>query len=82
MSVLVDLRTAAARVGRTPRQLLARIRRGQLPTSKPPGAREHRVAIEDVERIFAPTLRSTPSRPRRESEKARIDRQLAAAGIA
>jgi ATP-dependent helicase YprA (DUF1998 family) len=81
---LVDLKIASERTGRSRRWLRARIARGLLPASKPANALEYRVDLRDIEALCSPKLCAAPSRPKREreSEKARVVRQLAAAGIA
>ncbi len=62
-----------------PRAARAMIARGELPAVR--RGRAYLVRREDVERVFAPTIRSPPARNKRESETARLHRQLAAAGI-
>jgi excisionase family DNA binding protein len=52
---------------------------GRLPATKV-GPR-YLVDPDDVARLLAPTLRTKPARPGRESENARAERQLANAGL-
>jgi len=56
------------------------IKRGRLPAVKV--GKQYLVAPGDVAALLRPTLRQAALRPVRESEKARIARQLADAGIA
>ena len=72
----------AKQYGRTNRQVLATIERGTLPANRPDGCKEYRIASEDAERVFGLTTVHAPlPKADRESESARIARQLANAGV-
>jgi hypothetical protein len=77
----ISLVDASARCGRSVLALRAAILRGDLPASRPPGTRAYVVAIDDLDRWAAPRVVSPSPKSKRESERARIERQLAAAGI-
>jgi hypothetical protein len=79
---LVDLKIASERTGRSRRWIRSRILAGKLPASRPDGALEYRVDLADIEALCSPKLQAAPARPKRESERARVERQLAAAGVA
>jgi excisionase family DNA binding protein len=78
-SEMVTLDVAAKRMGVTVRQLRTRIKQGQLPAARP--GREYLVRMEDVQRVYATSVRAQPERPARETEQQRIVRQLTQAGI-
>lgn len=73
---------AASKYGLTPRQLRALIARGALPVIRLPGARGMLLAVADLEALFKPTVAAPKARKKRESESAKIRRQLREAGIA
>jgi excisionase family DNA binding protein len=55
---LITLKTAASRYeGVSTLQLRVLIARGQLPAVRPGGSRAYLVSLEDVDRLFTPTLR-------------------------
>ncbi len=69
--------------GLTIRQARALIARGALPAARPAGSRSYFVRVEDLERLFAPVVRAPKAaKAGRETETARLERQLAEAGIA
>jgi excisionase family DNA binding protein len=77
---LLTLDQASALLGPvTVAMLRARVRRGELPAVK--AGRSYLVSAEDIARLYAPTVRGEAKPRRNESERARIDRQLRAAGI-
>jgi excisionase family DNA binding protein len=55
------------------------IRDGKLPAAK--AGRGYLVDPADVARLLTPQLRAAGTRPKRESENARAERQLAEAGV-
>jgi excisionase family DNA binding protein len=61
---------------RTGRRL---VRDGKLPATKI--GREYLVSPDDVRALLTPTSRATTPKPKRESESARVARQLSEAGI-
>jgi excisionase family DNA binding protein len=65
--------------GVTRRQLLALIHSGRLPAARV--GRAFLVSPADVANLFQPKLQPAPARKVRESETARVERQLANAGI-
>lgn len=62
------------------RSLRSLIKRGRLPATKV--GRAYLVDPRDVAALLQPTLRSAQPERRRESESARIERQLRNAGVA
>lgn len=78
---LLTVDEAAALKRATARQIRARIKAGQLPAIRPAGARSYLIAISDLDRCYAPTLRQ-PAPQKRTSPAARERDQLAKAGFA
>jgi hypothetical protein len=80
----VKLITLAAAItgydGVTVPMLRAWIKRGKLPATK--AGKSYLVDPVDLAGLLRPTLRTPASRPARESEAARTERQLRQAGIA
>lgn len=60
--------------------LRAWIKRGKLPATR--AGKSYLIDPADLAALLRPTLRAASSRPARESESAKADRQLRAAGIA
>jgi excisionase family DNA binding protein len=78
---LLTLEQAATCLGAvTVRMLRTRIRRGQLPAVK--AGRQYLVTADDVASLYTPVAKPRPQKGTRESDRARMERQLRAAGIA
>lgn len=80
-SALLTIPEAAARVHATVKQIRRRIKAGLLPAVRPDGARSYLVRVEDLDQLYSPVL--TAPRPKeRETERQKLDRLLAKAGLA
>ena len=80
LALAVTVRGAALRYAKTEKGIRAMIAAGILPAARPSGTKSYVILLADLDRVFAPRVRTPATRP--ETDEQAAERQLRCAGIA